>query len=80
VGGALGLAILSTLAADHTAGALTPGASPADRVSALVGGYQVAFTGGAVLLGTAAVLLMVLLRRRHLEGFDVEAAPAAVPA
>jgi EmrB/QacA subfamily drug resistance transporter len=80
VGGALGLAILSTLAADHTSGALTGAATPADRVSALVSGYQVAFTGGAVLLGTAAVLMMVLLRRRHLEGFDAEAAPAVVPA
>jgi MFS family permease len=74
VGGALGLAILSTLAADHTAGVA------GDRATALVSGYQVAFTGGAVMLGAAAILLVVLLRRRHLEGFDPEAAPAVVPA
>lgn len=65
VGGALGLAILSTLAADHTAslGEATP--------AALVDGWQVAFQGGAVLMGAGLVLLAVLLRRRDVGHLDL---------
>ncbi|HWT94883.1 MAG TPA: MFS transporter [Solirubrobacteraceae bacterium] len=71
VGGALGLAILSTLAADHTAslGETSP--------AALVDGWQVAFQGGAVLMGAGLVLLAVLLRRRDVQHLDLS--DAAVP-
>ena len=69
VGGALGLAILSTLAANATAG--STGAPDV----ALVHGYQVAFGAGAAMLAGGAVLLTVLLRRRHVVAIDVESAP-----
>jgi len=71
VGGALGLAVLSTLSASRTTSLLADGAS---RPEALVGGWHVAFIGGAILLGSAALSLIVLLRRRHLADVDVDAA------
>jgi EmrB/QacA subfamily drug resistance transporter len=71
IGGALGLAVLSTLSASRTTSLLADGAS---RPEALVGGWHVAFTGAAILLGSAAVSLVVLLRRRHLADVDVDAA------
>jgi EmrB/QacA subfamily drug resistance transporter len=75
VGGALGLAVLSTLAASHTASLLHGGTGTAARFAALVSGYHVAFAGGAVVLGTGAVLLALGLRRRHVVGIDLTAAP-----
>lgn len=66
VGGALGLAVLSTLAADRT-GSLG-GTSPA----ALVEGYQTAFLGGAVVMATGVVLLAVLLRGHHVRDVEEE--------
>ena len=75
VGGALGLAVLSTLAASHTAGLLHGGAGTAARFAALVSGYHVAFAGGAIVLGSGAVLVAVGLRRRHVVGIDLTAAP-----
>jgi EmrB/QacA subfamily drug resistance transporter len=71
VGGALGLAILSTLATSRTASA---GGSTA---SALVAGWHVAFLGGAVLMGSAFLLILLVLRRRHVAHLDLD--PAAVP-
>jgi uncharacterized protein (TIGR03382 family) len=71
VGGALGLAVLSTLSADRTTSLLGDGAA---RATALVDGWQVGFTGGAVVLALAALSLVVLLRRRHLAVVDVDAA------
>jgi EmrB/QacA subfamily drug resistance transporter len=82
VGGALGLAVLSTLAAHKTSSALAGGgaSSAHDQLVALVDGYQLAFTGAAILLGTAAVLLLVLLRPRDVTAIDVEAMPAPAAA
>ena len=59
MGGALGLAILASLAASRT-GALT--AIGADRAVALVGGYHVAFLAGACFAALAAILGALLLR------------------
>jgi EmrB/QacA subfamily drug resistance transporter len=56
MGGALGLAVLASLAAARTAS--LGGASPA----ALTAGYQLAFAAGAVFAALAAVLAAVLLR------------------
>jgi EmrB/QacA subfamily drug resistance transporter len=75
VGGALGLAVLSTLAASHTASLVQNGAGAATRAAALVSGYHVAFAGAAIVLGSGAVLLAVGLRRRHVVGIDVTASP-----
>jgi EmrB/QacA subfamily drug resistance transporter len=67
VGGALGLAILSTLAASRTSDALAGGAQ---RPEALVEGFQVAFMVAAGLLAAGAVLTAVLLRRRDVERIE----------
>jgi predicted MFS family arabinose efflux permease len=82
VGGSLGLAILATLAVHHTSSLLANGASAthASRVAATVSGYHVAFLAAAIMIGTGASLLVLLLRRRHVEGLslDVSAVTAAV--
>ena len=80
VGGSLGLAILATLAVDHTSSLLRGGASAtaASRVAATVSGYHVAFLAAAIMMGAAVTLLVALLRRRHVEGLSLEA--SAVPA
>ena len=57
VGGALGLAVLSTLAANRTADRLSSlghAATAHDRAQALVNGYQVGFLAGAGLMGSAS--------------------------
>jgi hypothetical protein len=46
---------------------------------ALVDGFQIAYVAAAGLLALGAVLLTVMLRRRHLAIVDVEK-PIAVPA
>jgi EmrB/QacA subfamily drug resistance transporter len=61
ISGAVGLAVLSTVAANHTKGLL---AAHQGHVSALIGGYQVAFLVGAVAIATGLVLALVLLRPR----------------
>jgi hypothetical protein len=58
IGGALGLAVLSTVAANHTQ-ALADDHALTD---ALVAGYQVAFLGGAAVIATGIVLALALLR------------------
>jgi EmrB/QacA subfamily drug resistance transporter len=59
VGGALGLAVLATLASTRTNALHAGGASTA---SALTGGYHLAFTIGAALLIAAVLLAAALLR------------------
>jgi hypothetical protein len=68
VGGALGLAVLATLAASRTESELTDGATQA---AALTGGYEFAFMVAAAVAVVALVLTAVVLRS---EG---EAVPAA---
>ena len=53
---ALGVAVLSTLAASRTGALLAGGASQA---AALTGGYRLAFGTGAVLVATAAAVATV---------------------
>ncbi|MET8503529.1 MFS transporter [Streptomyces sp. NPDC004787] len=69
IGMALGVAVLSTLAAHRTA-ALTAAGRPAPE--ALTGGYHLAFAVGAGLLVAAFAVALVLLRRTPRE-------PAARP-
>jgi EmrB/QacA subfamily drug resistance transporter len=67
IGGALGLAILSTLAVSATDDTLAhAGGEPRtdQRAQALVDGFHVAYLGSAVLIAAAAVLLLLLLRRQ----------------
>jgi EmrB/QacA subfamily drug resistance transporter len=61
ISGALGLAVLSTVAANHTKGLLSDG----DGVtSSLLGGYHVAFVAGAAAITVGIVLAFTLLRPR----------------
>ncbi len=72
IGGALGLAILSTIAASKTAGA-----GGADDKAALVTGFHWAFLGGAAFVLSGLVLMLAMLRRRHVARIEAEAATAA---
>lgn len=73
VGGALGLAVLSTLAEEATPGSLADsGGSSSDRAAALVDGWPVAFTSGAVCLAAGLVILVVTLRRHHLAAIPTD--------
>jgi EmrB/QacA subfamily drug resistance transporter len=62
ISGALGLAVLSTIAADHTKGLVS-----ADQPlsSALIEGYQLAFLAGAAAIGAGILLAFALLRPRR---------------
>ncbi|GAA0428997.1 MFS transporter [Actinoplanes capillaceus] len=60
VGMALGVAVLSTLAATRTDRLLTAGA---DQATALTGGYRLAFATSAGLLATALLVAVIVLRR-----------------
>ncbi|MEA2423998.1 MAG: hypothetical protein QOH13_408 [Thermoleophilaceae bacterium] len=67
VGGALGLAILSTISFNHAASQLKGlGHAPAaaDKTAALVSGYTTAFTVGGLLMATGAVLILLVVRGR----------------
>src|SRR4051794_9593515 len=70
IGGALGLAILSTLAANRTAQATGSDAH------ALVVGFHWAFLGGAIFVASALVTMLALLRKRHVARIEAEAASA----
>jgi hypothetical protein len=70
MGGALGLAVLASLAASRTE---TLKASGDGQLEALTGGYHAAFLVGALFAATAAVLGGVLLRTK-LPGMGHEAA------
>jgi EmrB/QacA subfamily drug resistance transporter len=67
IGGALGLAVLATLAVDATEETLTGlgrEPQPADQAQALVDGFHVAYFGSAALVAVAWVALFFLLRRQ----------------
>ena len=81
VGGALGLAILSTAATSRTSSLLSgPGhGTPYAHLSALVSGFQVAYVAAAVLLAIAALVMAAFLRSRDLEAIE-NPAPVMEPA
>jgi EmrB/QacA subfamily drug resistance transporter len=68
VGGAFGLAVLSTIATSKTASA---GGSPAH---ALVTGFHWAFAGGAVAMIAALAVMVALLRKQHVARIEAQAA------
>ena len=78
IGGALGLAVLSTIATTRTDHVMASGTSTPHN--ALTAGFQSAFLGGAVIaaLGFAATLILIRNRdsRAHVEMANAEAAPA----
>ena len=84
VGGSLGLAILSTLAATRTTDLLSGLHGPAVFAAtnaAKVSGYRVAFIAAAVMLGAGAVIMAATIRRRDVENLDMtQLAPSAAAA
>ena len=80
VGMALGVSVLSTLAASRTSGLLAAGES---QVVALTGGYRLAFLVGAALLVTAFLVALVVLRQPgrpvRVDSDDTARTVAAVP-
>lgn len=80
IGGSLGLAILATLSVERTNSLIRHGAAAttAGRAAATVSGYHVAFLAAAAMMASGAVLLVVWLRKRHLEGVEFD--PAALGA
>jgi EmrB/QacA subfamily drug resistance transporter len=83
VGGALGLAVLSTVAFNHTSSQLSSlGHAPSatDRTAALVGGYTTAFTVGGFLMAAGAVLILLVIRRRDVAHIAAGEQPALAAA
>jgi len=75
IGGALGLAVLSTIATSHTNDLLAEGTGPP---AALTDGFQIAFLGGAAFAALGFALTLLLIRssdsRAHVEIGRLEAA------
>jgi hypothetical protein len=72
VGGSIGLAILSTVAASRT------GAFHGTTTAALVHGFHYAYAGAAGLLLLALVVMLAMLRERDVA--RIMAAASAAPA
>jgi EmrB/QacA subfamily drug resistance transporter len=72
ISGALGLAVLSTLADNHTKGLL---ADHHGLTSALLGGYHLAFTIGAITIAAGIGLAFVLLRPSPRADLELAGAP-----
>jgi hypothetical protein len=75
IGGSIGIAIFSTLAAssatsyvtDHAAGATTPAAQAAVGAQAAIEGYATVYLWSGVVFAVGAVLAAVLLRSGTIE-------------
>ena len=80
VGGSLGLAILSTLAASQTSSLLHGHAAAVGIDAARVSGYHVAFAAAAAMLAVGGIILAAALRRRDTGALERELVAAPVPA
>jgi EmrB/QacA subfamily drug resistance transporter len=81
VGGSLGLAILSTLAASQTSSLLQSGhGGTAGALAARVSGYHVAFAAAAIMLAAGAVILAIFVRRGDERQLNTDLASAPVAA
>ncbi len=82
IGGALGLAVLSTIATSRTDDVLATGSSTLPN--ALTEGFQSAFLGGSVIAALGVVATLVLIRtkdsRAHVEMANAEASQAEAAA
>ncbi|HEX3650101.1 MAG TPA: hypothetical protein VHV49_16855 [Pseudonocardiaceae bacterium] len=74
VGGALGLAVLATLAASRTR---TMAATGVARQVALTSGYHIAFLVASGIAAAGLVLALAVLRREPAAGPDTAEAPVA---
>ncbi len=73
IGGALGIAALSTIATSRTSDAIAGGAG---QTSALVTGFHGAFVAGVIIAALGIVATLTLVRRDELEQQTFEAEPA----
>ncbi len=73
VGGAVGIALLSTIAITHTENEVAAGVAPPE---ALTSGFQYAFWTGAAIALVGVVAALVLIRQEEIE---VAGEPAAAP-
>jgi EmrB/QacA subfamily drug resistance transporter len=64
VGGALGLAVLTTIAVGHT--------SDPTSLPSVVHGWHYAFAGAAVFVAASLVVFLALLRKRHVARIEAE--------
>jgi len=71
IGGALGIAALSTIATSRTSSAL---ASGSNHATALVDGFHSAFIAGVIIAGLGIIAALTLIRRDELEQVE-EAEP-----
>jgi hypothetical protein len=74
ISGALGLAVLSTIAANRTKGLVS---AHHGLTSSLISGYHVAFLAGAGVIATGIVLAFVLLRPARSQQQELQLAAAA---
>jgi EmrB/QacA subfamily drug resistance transporter len=76
ISGALGLAVLSTIATNHSKTLAAGGSSVTD---ALIGGYHLAFTIGAIAVAVGILTALVVLRTRPQAETAPEAAAEVAP-
>jgi MFS family permease len=74
ISGALGLAVLSTIAANHTKGLVS---AHHGLTTSLISGYHVAFLSGAAVIAAGAVLAFALLRPARSAQPDLQLAEVA---
>jgi predicted MFS family arabinose efflux permease len=75
IGGSLGLAIFSTLAAEHTSSIIRSAGHPlgvSAQFAARLAGYHLAFAAAAIALGAGATLLVLLLRPWHVKSLSYD--------
>jgi MFS family permease len=83
IGGALGLAILSSIANSRTSsflGGIVGKPSFLDNQEALVSGFQTAFIVAAALVAAGTLIAALLLRQRDVARIESGDIPAALPA
>jgi EmrB/QacA subfamily drug resistance transporter len=73
VGGALGLAVLSTIAVNHTSSAALANQFDPKSLPSIVHGWQYAFAGAAVLVGLSLIVFVSLLRKKDVARIEEEA-------
>ncbi|HEY2353413.1 MAG TPA: MFS transporter [Gaiellaceae bacterium] len=80
VGGALGLAVLTTIAISHTSAAALKNPYDSASLPSIVHGWQYAFYGAAVFVILSLIAFVALLRKRHVATIEAAAEVGAVPA
>jgi EmrB/QacA subfamily drug resistance transporter len=80
IGGALGLAVLATIAAAKTASMLPMAGGGSAGAGAMVDGFQLGFTAAGAFLLAAALLAGLFIRRADVEHLKAAPEPAATTA